>query len=248
MKFLEIIQPYIYIRDIQYNQTLNIETVIKGCIKVNSIHVPNFEHQILKQPYDNESNEHKFTIIIENVREYIPEIKISYVCDEEWKQPTNNHKPETHLVKMRTNANYKVYQDKFTLGSQASFQGRILNIQTTNLADKLIHMQPNNIFSVVYYKTYKASFGEHYVLFKYNGGFLSIENDSNNINSYDIIVEKFGTIGCCNHRIHDNNPYLTINFGQQLELSTQAFLELLGRTVVFKDPDSKTVLVHLLLN
>lgn len=235
MRFTEIVQPYVYVRDIQYSEILMIDMAIRGCVTVDDLEVADFENEIMNKKYDPRTNEHNMIVALKNVPKYIPEVTINFQCDKAWSKTTENLLPETHLVKMRTNPEYQSRNGNYSLQSQTMFNTKILNIRTTALADKIMHLQPNNMFSMAYQTTYKAKLLDHYMLFTYNNGHLTVKSDMGRKMFYEVFVYKYGTVGCCHGKTNSGKPYLTIKSGESIEMSPQVFLELLGREVEFRD-------------
>lgn len=241
MRFTEIVQPYLYIKDMQYSEILAIEIAIRGCVNLNSIDVSDFKATILNKKYNPNINEHTMVIALKNVNSYIPELKINYKCDESWKKPTENELPETHLVRMRTNPLHEARFSNYTLGTQANFQAKLLNIKTTVLEDRLIHMQPHDTFSLIYYDTYKAKLDDHFMLFTYNDGKLIVAHDADRKTYFEMVVYEYGTKGCCHENPNGKKPYLVLQSGKEVDISEQAFIELLGRNIEFKDIHTKVI-------
>ena len=241
MKFTEIVQPYAIIKEVKYTDKLIVDMAVRGCVTVQGIDIPKFKHGLIRN-YSTEKNEHSFVFTLPDVGSYIPELTIKYHCDGKWANGTLNHSPETHLVKMRTDPHYIAHHHNYTLTSQKTIEAKLLNIKTTVLDEALIHMQPRNMFAMSYYTTYRAKINDHYMLFNYSEGFLTAEMDNERPTFFDIVVEEYGTIGCCNQKTNGDSPYLKMKSDDVVEISSQVFLELLGRAVVFKDSYTKEVL------
>lgn len=241
MKFTEVVQPYMVVNQVTYGNTLVLDLAVRGCGKINSVTVPDFDADVGTLQYDIDTNEHTVMVSVKNVKGNIPEVAVEYKCDEGWKKETVSEHPESHLVKLRTDPFYRVHYNNYTVTSQTKFKTRIFNIKTDQLVNTLVHSESRGIFTLAYHKSYKAKIGDIYMLFNYSDDYLTVKPGGGDITKYEIIVHQFGTIACCQNVNKFGSTYLIIKSADKIEISSQKFLELLGRSVSFRDFGTKEI-------
>lgn len=238
MKFIEVIQPQLIVSQLEFSNTLVIKFVIRGCLNVSAFRIADFKYTILEQRYNSYSNENLYKVSIEATSNYVEEVKINFSCDDGWKEKFEPGIPRTHLVNMRTNAGYKKEFNGYKLQSQTNMSAKILNIKQTDLKSTYLHMSPQNIYSVVYSPSYKTDLKGEKVLLTYTDGMMYAQMGDGSKPNYDLAIAKYGTIGCDRKKANGGRSLRVVNPQEDTEMSYQTFLDMLGHTIEFKDPQT----------
>lgn len=242
LKFAEAVQPYLYVKDMQYREHLFVEVAVRGCITLDTISVEGYPFTLRSQKHTQFHNETTAVLIIENVKEEVPQLKINFTCDSHWKHHKSHLSSQSHLVRMRTSPNYQAKSDAYTIKSQTSFNAHILNIRTTALVDRLTFSEPGSVSVLCYHSSYKARLDNHNIYITYINRKLTVHSDKNHELYYEIIVRNFGTVGCCDKTGNGEGAYMILQTNKQTDISKQAFLDLLGRTIELRDLHTKILL------
>ena len=235
MKFIEVIQPYLIVLDIQYTETLMLKLAIKGCSTLEINKIGPYEHKVTETSYNEYSNEYVITLLIINTPRYIEEISIKFSCDKDWVSQNRNVIPRSHLVKMRTDPLYNKEHNGFKLSTQSEMSAKILNLKTNELDKSYLHLSPNNVHSMVYSTSFKAEMGDENVYLNYKDSALYIEMEDGTKPEYNVFIAHYGTIGCCHGKSNGERSLRIVDPRKAVEMSQQTFLNLLGHSIEFRD-------------
>ena len=84
---------------------------------MTDVQVENFNYVITSKKYEVETGHHLVTLYLTEISAYMEEVVIRAGCDNHWKHEPQGKTPESHLVKLRTDSDYRVHNIKGVLKS-----------------------------------------------------------------------------------------------------------------------------------
>lgn len=76
-----------------------MDILVKGCIQLDDIKVINFDHLVVEKKILPDQGYISMTIVVTEIQKYMKSIEIQAKCDRQWK---SDNKPQSHLVRLRT--------------------------------------------------------------------------------------------------------------------------------------------------
>ena len=229
--FIDLLKPNLDILKIFYNYEkdfLELEIVIKGCIKITELSLEDFSYKKKFIKRDNQKNYIYYKIqILNKEKKYYSELSLNLKCDHHWKNSSKI--PKSHFVHMRTDPNYKRKNGKYEINSTYNNNFKILNIEIENL--KLSDFIKNqNIITLLYTDYYKSYIKNNEItFFLKNNRIYTIFKNPLNFN-FLLTIKKFGTKGCFKKIADGEKYFLKIKNGiSEKKISRDIFFDILGR-------------------
>ncbi len=240
LKFAEITVPHIIINNIALGEYLDIDILVKGCIKLDSIDILKYGYLNYQKEYNPKLNEYRVLISIKPTEMFYPELKINVICDRNWKDEKS--RPQSHLVNIRTEENYSAENNGFSVSTEKYIQAVVLNIKLNDLKSSYLVLNRDRIYSLIYTPFLEAKWDNNSLKFVYNDGHLTVSFDRvDEISKVaSIRIKRFGVRGSNEESSKDN--LLEFNPDDKIKMSQDYFFNLAGRAIEIYNKETNEVI------
>ncbi len=250
-RFLQLVGPFASVEKVSYsNSNLILELAVYGCQIVNGITAESLSVKELSKKYDDLRNKWTFSLAVNLDQDAGKKLSLQVKCDENWAQPTNGVDPQSHLVRMRTDKDFKLEYNNYKLKSLKNLSFDLENIRIADLSKSHIHYNGHSRYALTYTATLEvvsATGANGKIRAYYKNGNMQLESEKGttytaNIHSYTTSVLP------SKPSVPKPRHLMQLQTGAKAPMTSQNFLGMVGRSIEFYDNSKNEPVISGILN